>query len=239
MQDDTRRWGSLAAYPNYRISDDGEIVQNIKTGRVLKQCDNNKGYLTVNLYNNGAKMTTGVHRLVSELFNDDYRPELTINHEDGNKHNNHYRNLSCVTYSENELHAHRIGLKHGPNRRPIRVVESGEVFSSINDCARAIGGNDVGIGRCLSGRVKTHRGLSFEYVDVNPDTVERSDGKTSRLLSTREPYRKPVRIVETGDVYPSVRACAAAIGGDQPTITGCLKGRHKTHHGYHYEWVEE
>lgn len=233
------RWHVIDTHPNYRVSDDGEKVQNIRTGRILKQCDNNKGYRTVNLYNNGMKTTIGVHRLVAEQYINGGDSELTVNHRDGNKHNNRPDNLEWATYSENELHAHRMGLKHGPNRRPVRVVESGEVFPSIRECARAIGGDDTNIGRCLRGHFKSYRGLTFEYADVNPDDVVRSDGAVSRSCSSNEPYRKPVKIVETGVIYPSVRACAQSIGGDQPTITGCLKGRHKTHKGYHYEWVDD
>lgn len=231
-------WRVHEKYPNYRVSADGKIVQNIRTGRVLKQCDNNKGYPTVNLYNDGERTTYSVHRLVAELYSDGASPDLTVNHEDGNKHNNHPDNLTWVSYSENERHAHRTGLKHGPKRRPVRVVESGEVFPSVRACARAICGSDTNILRCLDGTYQSHHGLTFEYADIDPDKVEHSDGTRSRAYATREPYRKAVRIVETGDVYPSVTACARAIDGDQPTITACLKGRHKTHHGYHYEWVD-
>lgn len=236
---DTINWRTVDDYPNYHVSDDGAFIQNKRTGRFLKQCDNNKGYLTVNLYNNGHKKTVGVHRLVAELYVEGADPDLTVNHRDGNKHNNHPGNLEWVTYSENEYHAHRTGLKHGPKRRPVKVVESGEVFSSIRECARAIGGNDANIAGCIEGRYRTHHGLTFEYVDIDPDNVERNDGSRSRACAVREPYRKSVRVVETGEVYPSVRACAIAIGGDQPTITACLKGRHKTHHGYHYEWAND
>lgn len=59
-------WYSVDTHPNYRFSGDGEIMQNMKTGRVLKQCDNNKGYPTVNLYRDGVKTTIGVHRLVAK-----------------------------------------------------------------------------------------------------------------------------------------------------------------------------
>lgn len=233
-----KEWHTVSTHPNYRLSTDGELVQNARTGKVLKQCDNNRGYGTVNLYNHGEKTTISVHRLVAEQMLECANTELTVDHKNGNKHDNHPDNLEWVTYSENELRAHKLGLKHGPKRKPVMVIESGEIFPSIKECARAIGGNDSHIGSCLRGKYSSHHGLTFRYVDVDPDSVETTDGAQSRACSKYEPYRKPVRVVETGVVYPSVQECARSIGGDQPIITACLKGRHKTHHGYHYEWAD-
>lgn len=47
-----------------------------------------------------------------------------------------------------------------------------------------------------------------------------------------------VRIIETGEVYPSVTACATAVGGHEPGISRCLSGGRKTHRGYHYEYAD-
>lgn len=51
--------------------------------------------------------------------------------------------------------------------------------------------------------------------------------------------RKKVRVIETGDVYLSEKDCAEAVGGCRSGITGCLKGRRRTHKGLHYEYVTE
>ena len=59
-------------------------------------------------------------------------------------------------------------VKKNPNAgRPglrVRIVETGEVYSSITDCAKAINGNDRHICDCLAGRQVTHRSYHFEYV---------------------------------------------------------------------------
>ena len=48
---------------------------------------------------------------------------------------------------------------------------------------------------------------------------------------------KPFRIVETGEVFGTLKECEAKINGDNRHINDCLKGRQKTHRGYHFEYV--
>lgn len=55
----------------------------------------------------GGYVSTGLgylHRLVAEAFLDTWDPELTVNHIDGNKLNNHSDNLEMVTQTENMKH---------------------------------------------------------------------------------------------------------------------------------------
>ena len=73
---------------------------------------NNKGYYYVLLYNNKKIKSCYIHRLVAETFISNPENKLFINHKDGNKLNNNINNLEWVTKSENELHAHKIGLKN-------------------------------------------------------------------------------------------------------------------------------
>lgn len=49
----------------------------------------------------------------------------------------------------------------------------------------------------------------------------------------------PVRIIETGEVFESISACARHIGVDPSKnhIRECLDGRRETHMGYHFEEV--
>ena len=67
-----------------------------------------KGYLYVNLYNNGKGRQCTVHRLVAIAF---LGPSdgLHVNHKDLNKTNNRLENLEWVTRSENAQHAMRAG----------------------------------------------------------------------------------------------------------------------------------
>lgn len=100
---------TIPSYPNYSISQNGEII-NSKTKKVLKQQKSKNGYLMVSLSDKGKVKSYFVHRLLAEtwLQNPDMKP--CINHKDGNKANNDILNLEWCTYKENQLHAYDTGL---------------------------------------------------------------------------------------------------------------------------------
>ena len=171
-------WRDVVTNPNYIVSNDGRIRR--------RGCDKDhstrmkKGYLITDLYENGKRTTSRVHRLVAEAYveNPDNKPE--VNHKDLNKLNNNASNLEWMTKSENIRHAYDNGIhanrkpsygmlgKKNPNAgrkgKPFKIVETGEVFNTLLECEKAINGNDTCIQDCLKGRQKTHRGYHFEYV---------------------------------------------------------------------------
>ena len=49
--------------------------------------------------------------------------------------------------------------------RKVRIVETGEEFKSLTDCARQLDTQVEYIYKCVVGRLKSHRGFTFEYVD--------------------------------------------------------------------------
>ena len=162
---------------NYSINSDSIILN--KTGKVKMPRKRKDGYLGVQLYNHGEAQHKRIHRLVAEAFipNPDNKPD--INHKDGNKHNNSVDNLEWVNKSENMRHAYQTGLvkphasygmrgKKNPNggRKglKVRIVETGETFDSIKDCAELINGSDRRICDCINGKQETHHGYHFERV---------------------------------------------------------------------------
>lgn len=156
-------WKDIPNYPNYEVSNDGK-VRNKKSGRFLKPVLA-KGYPRVVLCNDGRNRPKTVHRLVAEAFIDgDY--DLQVNHMDGNKLNNNSNNLEWVTPSENILHAYERGLKTAPrpNRRKVRIVETGEEFESAASCARYINGTKSHVCDCIDGVRETHKGYHFEEI---------------------------------------------------------------------------
>lgn len=91
----------------------------IQKGRILKTHISKKGYVMVCLSKKGKRLHTGVHRVVATAFvpNKNLKPQ--VNHIDGNKKNNNYKNLEWCTNSENQIHAvknnlikHNLGENH-------------------------------------------------------------------------------------------------------------------------------
>ena len=172
--DDT--WSKIKGFPKYSVSKKGEI-RNDRNGKLKAPFKGTNGYYNVDLYNDGVRKKVRVHRVVGETFLDNPYNKPQINHKDGNKSNNEVDNLEWVTASENIRHAFDNGLakascnmkgRRNPNAgrkgKPVRIIETGEVFESITECEKAIDGNNRHICDCLSGRQKTHRGYHFEYI---------------------------------------------------------------------------
>lgn len=158
-------WKAHPYHKDIMVSSYGK-VRSYKGGawRDLHPSSNNMGYLRVGI---GHGNPCSVHVLVAETFvyNDWPEGKTQVNHVDGYKHNNCSYNLEWTTASENIQHAIRTGLKPAPEGRTIRIVETGNVYDSISECARAIGGIRKNVSACLTGRKHTHRGFHFEYVD--------------------------------------------------------------------------
>ena len=122
----------VSSLGNVRTKDrEGARGSYIK-GHTLTQHDNSNGYLRCDINIDGKTKSHLVHRLVAENFipNPDNKP--FVNHIDGNKHNNSVENLEWCTKSENEKHAHSIGLhpragtvgeKHGMHKLTKSQVE--------------------------------------------------------------------------------------------------------------------
>lgn len=57
-------------------------------------------------------------------------------------------------------------LRKDPQRaraRKVRIVETNEVFLTVENCARYIGGDASSIYRVLRGERISHKGYTFEY----------------------------------------------------------------------------
>lgn len=97
------QWKKLNKYPNYLISEYGEVKNN-KTNKLIKPSINKKGYKRVDLSYNKSIL---IHKLVYETFVGEINTNLVIDHIDGNKLNNHYSNLQQITSKENTRKGNR------------------------------------------------------------------------------------------------------------------------------------
>lgn len=104
------RYGST----KYLISEDGYVL-NEKTKRILKQQDNGNGYKKITMTIQGIQIQKYLHRLVAENYINNPKNKKQVNHKNGDKSDNRSANLEWVSNSENQIHAHKNGLKKNGN----------------------------------------------------------------------------------------------------------------------------
>ena len=151
---------------NYMISSKGR-VRNLKTNNILHPsltC----GYYKVRISNNGKTSDFLVHRLVYQVFNNDFdvSQNLVIDHIDGNKLNNSVENLRKITISENVLSA-LYETKTNKTGKPVsQYTLDGHLiatYPSAASAAKILHLDGSTISKVCRGLNKTHGGFLFKY----------------------------------------------------------------------------
>lgn len=117
-------WLPVAGYEGaYEVSNFGNVRSLDKTvrgrteserflkGRILKSKPSGAGYRSVNLSVNNLISTKLIHGLVAQAFIGDRPDGFEVNHIDGDKTNNHVKNLEYCSPSENMKHAFNNNLR--------------------------------------------------------------------------------------------------------------------------------
>ena len=155
----------------YQVSECGKVYSQIKE---LKQTLN-KGYLYLNLKNNGIQKFCSVHRLVALNFIANPQNKPQVNHIDGNKQNNNVSNLEWATAKENTNHAYDTGLqiqkKGSESKLSKSVVQLDlqnnviKIWDCMMDVQRELGFNLAHIVGCCKLKVgrKTAYGFKWRY----------------------------------------------------------------------------
>ena len=100
---------SVLFWDAYEVFEDGRVYSHFRD-RFLKIQHNRNGYCYVTLYRDRKPKMFFVHRLVAICFIENPENFPHINHKDGNKENNHWRNLEWCTPLQNNVHARCMGL---------------------------------------------------------------------------------------------------------------------------------
>lgn len=175
---ETEEWKIMAGINEmYSISSFGKVINN-KTGRYRRLCKDTKGYLRVGLMIEGKMTTRKVHRLVATYYVENPLSKPEVNHDDGNKANNHYNNLIWATGQENMQHAYFTGLKvvtqnqrdcgrrmlvgNGHSNKAVINIETKEEFKNITTAAKSIGYSRSGLSGMLTGFRKNHTPIRFK-----------------------------------------------------------------------------
>lgn len=127
-------WKDIVGYEGiYQVSNTGNVkrvgkyrnqMKEWESNRLLKPAKKNNGYLYCQLSKDNKTSPKMVHRLVAEAFIDNPENKPTVNHIDGNRENNNIDNLEWSTYTENNIHMHRVlnGIGRMRNKRGSKTV---------------------------------------------------------------------------------------------------------------------
>jgi len=165
-----------------------EKMTRFQKGRVLKQHDNGKGYLLVNITINGEQASKRVNRLVAQTFisNPDNLPQ--VNHRDCDRANNAVSNLEWCTASYNQQYREKHGVSQTEAAgHPLFAIKMATLevlhFRSQQEAGRALGFGQGGIGAVIRGKQEYTNGLWF--VNDDDKAVDLTNQKLQYIDKTR------------------------------------------------------
>lgn len=224
---------------DYAISKNGQLI-NIKTGKYKEWSITKTGgiknqtggyYYSRCITEDGISKVLFLHRALCLVFKkyDNKVLSIVVNHLDGKPSNNTLDNLEWCTYSENNLHAVKIGLR--PNSSlPVLMknLYTGEItrFESVTACCRHLkhNGNSFIYYRL---RDKTNKVFSdmlmFKYDDESPWPV--IDINKVKIHRTNNDNDIIARNVFTGNliIFNGCRQGEELTGVNQGTILRHLR----------------
>lgn len=201
------QWKAIEGYEGYYEVSDNGCVRSLDRvipdsahgtrkihGRVMKLTKsygrNDDGYLVVNLRKEYTTKVVPVHRLVAIAFIPNPNNFPTVNHRDGNKGNNCADNLEWVTYSDNNAHALRTGLR-SPRGNMIAQYDMSNkiigIFRSACEASRLTGISRGMISHCLNHRAKLAGGYMWKKIEKCNDYLgDESTTENELLLEEQE-----------------------------------------------------
>lgn len=231
-------------YDKYEIHDNGDLFSIKPSGkRKRKYSITRDGYCIYTVSYKGKPISFSSHRIVAINFIENPENKPCVNHKDGNKLNNYVSNLEWCTYSENGLHAYKIGLKVGmkreknymygkrgkdtPNYGKKRKIEY------INNISKKVIDNSTG--RIFNSTLEAANFLGIKKgtlkcylcgIDKNPTSLTYIDYKVPINQKIKE-TKKIVVNKENGVFYNSISDAAKSISINYNTFIDMLNGKSK------------
>lgn len=188
MHKESREWCGIIGFPKYEVSNDGLIRRITDTGhRLIKTGVTKKGYAKVTIYRDGKPKHFRVHRLVCRAFNGEPPTEKhQVNHEDGDKLNNHHTNLVWSTNKENQDHALETGLVECTYKVLVHniVERTRALYRSIGHVMSEFALSQSAVDAIIRGYPNAiyNQFYKFELVYTEGSGVVKRGGKTYRVM---------------------------------------------------------
>ena len=131
-------------------------IYSYRAKKFLKLRQGKDGYLRVDLCKDSKRKTFLVHRLVAETYLDNSLNLPQVNHIDEDKSNNALPNLEFCDAAYN--------INYSQAKKVI-CLETGIIYNSLTDAAKAVNTDKSNICNCLKGRTKKSAGLHWAYYE--------------------------------------------------------------------------
>lgn len=149
-------WAEVDDFPDYIVSTHGKVM-NRHTNKLLRPRDNSYGYSRVALRRDGKTHDVYIHHIVARAFFTGYFKGVRIKHQQDNSDNS-LMNLRFMGRGIGQLRK----SKRATARR-VKIVETGQVFLTVESCAAYLGGDPSSIYRVLRTERDSYKGFTFEY----------------------------------------------------------------------------
>lgn len=235
-------WKTHPDYPFLQANQFGEIrtVDRIETcsdgekkfvkGRVLRQYRDHYGYMYVQFYANGKRITLKAHRIVATCFIPNPDNLSQVNHIDCNRSNNVVNNLEWCNNQYNTAYREKYGKA---SSRPVFAVnvETGGVlhFKSRGEVERKLNIPHQVISAIIKGQKKTFHGWWF--------TEDESKITEEKIWEIKSNMRlRPVFAVDVSTMkvlrFENRKEAEHQLGISQSSISDVIRGHCKIVKGF-------
>lgn len=155
----------------YIRKDTGTVCYRAFAEKIMSPTLSADGYMQLEFRADGTNKYVNVHRVVAEAFIPNPNNLPQVNHKDGNRSNNVVSNLEWVTARENVVdQISRSGRNACINKirevqgRPVKCIETGQVFPSLGVPARLLNTDSSAIVGAIQ-RGTCIKGWTFAFLD--------------------------------------------------------------------------
>ena len=176
--DKNKEWTNVKNYPDYKISNYGDIF-SVKSNKMLSPTKDCQGYFNVKLILKNKRKSFKIHRLVYDAFKKlSGNDNLVIDHIDRNPSNNYINNLREVSKNENSLNINFVKQRTNKITQCSLDGKFIKKWESLNDVRNNLKINIKNIILCCSGKMKEYNGYIWISEDFVKDTSDYIDIKT-------------------------------------------------------------